>query len=106
MPEWKQEIRQRLAGVKLEPTREAAIVEELAQALAQCHAELIASGATETEADQLTLAELNGSEMLQHELRRAERHSKPEPLILGTNRRTNMIADLWQDLRYGARMLV
>src|SRR5262249_32288622 len=25
---------------------------------------------------------------------------------LGTNRRTNMIADLWQDLRYGARMLM
>jgi len=31
VPDWKPEIRQRLAGLKLEPTREAAIVEELAQ---------------------------------------------------------------------------
>jgi hypothetical protein len=27
MPDWKHEIRRRLAGVKLEPTRETAIVE-------------------------------------------------------------------------------
>ena len=31
MPDWKPEIRQRLISLKLEPTREAAIVEELAQ---------------------------------------------------------------------------
>jgi hypothetical protein len=29
MPDWKPEIRRRLAGLKLEPTREAEIVEEL-----------------------------------------------------------------------------
>jgi hypothetical protein len=33
MPDWKSEIRRRLAGLKLEPAREAAIVEELAQYL-------------------------------------------------------------------------
>src|SRR6185503_19669182 len=31
---------------------------------------------------------------------------KAEPIILGANRRTNMIAELWQDLRFGARMFV
>src|SRR5262249_44640038 len=40
---------------------------------------------------------------------RIERQIKQEPIILktdrGTNRRSNMIADLWQDLRYGARMI-
>src|SRR6185369_14394596 len=30
----------------------------------------------------------------------------PEPIALGTNRRANMIADLWQDLRFGVRMLL
>src|SRR5262249_12286121 len=30
----------------------------------------------------------------------------PEPIVLGTNRRKNMIADIWQDMRYGARMLL
>src|SRR5262245_13146402 len=106
MPEWKQEIRRRLAGVKLEPAREAAIIEEFAQYLDECYAELLSSSAKEGEAYQQTLAELSGSELLAHELRRAERRITQEPIALGTNRRTNMIADLWQDLRYGARMLL
>jgi putative ABC transport system permease protein len=105
MPEWKQEIRQRLASVKLEPARENAIIEELAQYLDDCYAELLASGATEAEAYQRTLAELSGSELLARELRRAERQVPQEPIVRGTNRRTNMLANLWQDLRYGARML-
>ncbi len=41
---WKQEIRKRIAGLKLEPTREAEIVEELAQHLEDRYAELL-SGA-------------------------------------------------------------
>ncbi len=105
MIEWKPEIRQRLAGLKLAPTREAAIVEELAQHLDDCYEELLAGGATEDEAYRATLAELSESEILARELRRVERQVAPEPIVLGTNRRTNMIADLWQDLRYGARML-
>src|SRR5215475_7567908 len=104
MPDWKHEVGRRLAGVKLEPTREAALVEELAQYLEDCYAEWLASGAREAEAYLRTLAELSGSEMLARELRRAERPA--EPIWVGTNRRTNMIASLWQDLRYGARMLL
>src|SRR6266540_2947651 len=45
MPDWKPEIRQRLAGLQLAPTREAAVVEELAQHLDDYYAELLASGA-------------------------------------------------------------
>jgi predicted permease len=105
MPDWKPEIRQRLGNTKLEPAREAAILEELAQDLADCYTELLAGGATEAEAYQRTLAELSGSELLARELRRAEGRINQEPVVFGTNRRTNMIADLWQDMRYGARML-
>ncbi len=106
MPDWKPEIRRRLAGLRLAPTREAAIVEELAQHLDDCYAESLSGGATEAEAYRAVLAELSESELLQWELRRIERQINPEPIILGTNRRTNMIADLWQDLRYGARILL
>ncbi len=106
MSEWKQEIRQRLANLKLEPTREAAIVEELAQDLEDCYEELLAGGVTPAEAARLTLAELSESDLLAQELWRLERRVAPEPIIFGTNRRSNMIADLWQDLRYGARMLM
>src|SRR5215468_11773832 len=105
MPDWKPEIGRRLANLKLAPTREAAIVEELAQYLEDCYEELRSSGATEAEAHRQTLTELRGSELLAQELRRAERQIAPEPIALGTNRRTNMLADLWQDLRFGARML-
>src|SRR5215813_1705898 len=106
MPDWKPGIRRRLAGVKLAPAREAAIIEELAQYMDDCYAELRSSGATKTDAYQQTLAELDGSELMAHELRLVERQVTPESIVLGTNRRTNMIADLWQDLRYGARMLM
>src|SRR5215470_6592772 len=101
MPDWKHEIRRRLANLELEPARDA-IVEELAQYLEDCYAESLASGATEAEAYQQTLAELSGSDLLRRELRRRERQVPRDPIVLGTNRRTNMIVDLWQDLRYGA----
>jgi putative ABC transport system permease protein len=106
VPDWKEEIRRRLANLKLEPTREAAIIEELAQHLADRYAELLSSGATEAEAHRRTLAELSGGETLRRELRRVGRPCAPEPIVAGTNRRMNMIVDLRQDLRYGARMLL
>jgi putative ABC transport system permease protein len=105
VPEWKQEIRRRLQSSRLEPARESAIVEELGAHLDDYYAELLAGGATEAEAERQTLAELSASEIFERELLRVGRQVAPEPIALGTNRRANMIADLWQDLRYGARML-
>jgi len=105
MPEWKEDIRRRLAGVKLEPAREAAIIEELAQHLDDHYAESLSGGATEAEARRAALAELSDSATLQRELRRVEREVAPEPIVLGINRRRNMIADVWQDLRYAVRTL-
>src|SRR5262245_49405154 len=106
MPKWEQEIRRRLSESRLAPTRENGVIEELSQYLDDCYDELRASGVSESEAYRRTLAELSGSEMLQRELRRAERQAPQDPIVLGTKRRTMMIADLWQDLRYGARMLL
>jgi chromosome segregation ATPase len=45
MPDWKQESKRRLAELKLAPTREAEIVEELAQHLGDRYHELLAGGA-------------------------------------------------------------
>ncbi|MGH9934735.1 MAG: permease prefix domain 1-containing protein, partial [Blastocatellia bacterium] len=106
MPEWKQEIRRRLASLNLAPSREAAIIEELSQHLDDCYAESLARGATPEEASRAALAELSDRQLLARELRRVERQIAQEPIVLGTNQRSNMIADLWQDLRYGARMLM
>lgn len=105
MPEWKQVIRERLTPLKLAPPRETEIVEELAQHLEDRYAELLSCGATPEEAYRAALAELSESAALQRELQRLEREGAPEPIALGTNRRGNMIADFWQDLRYAARTL-
>ncbi|MBS1786903.1 MAG: ABC transporter permease [Acidobacteria bacterium] len=105
MPDWKPEIRRRLVILQLAPMREAAIVEELAQYLEDCYEELLAGGATEATAHWQTLAELNSNHLLAAELQRVESYSAPDPVVPGATRRTNMIADFWQDLRYGARML-
>src|SRR5262245_3036115 len=106
MREWDEEISQLLANLKLEPAREAAIVREISQHLDDCYQEALSSGATPEEAERLTFEELGASEALQRELRRVERPSPQEPIVFGTNRRINMIADFWQDMRYGARMLI
>jgi putative ABC transport system permease protein len=105
MPDWKEEIRERLAGSKLEPAREAEIVEELSQHLDDRHAESLAYGATPEEAYRAALAELRDGESLQQELRQVESQVSQEPVVLGATRRINMLGGIWQDLRYGARML-
>src|SRR5262245_20641353 len=106
MPEWKIEIRKRLVNLTLAPAREGEIVEELSQHMEDRYRELLASGETHAEAERRTLVELSESEALQRELRRIERQIAPEPIVLGTTRRSNIISDFWRDLRYGARMLM
>ena len=106
MPDWKKEITQRLAGLKLAPTREAEIVEELAQHLDDRYQELLADGTPDADAERLTLAELSADELFARKLQKVEHKTPPEPIVIGTNRRTNMVADIWKDLRYGFRMLL
>ncbi len=92
--------------MQLEPAREAEIVEELSQHLDDCYEEALANGTTEAEAERRVQAELSEGATLQRGLRHVEWRVTQEPIPLGNNRRVNMIADFWQDLRYGARMLM
>ena len=46
MPDWNEEIRKRLRGLKVSPVNEAEIVEELAQHLDDVYQRLLASGAS------------------------------------------------------------
>ena len=103
--DWREEIRKQLASLKLAPARESAIVEELAQHLDDRYEEFLLDGASEEEAYRATLAELSESEVWAEELRHGERQIAAEPIVQGTNRRKNLLADLWQDLRLAARIL-
>jgi predicted permease len=106
MREWDEEISQLLAELKLEPTREAAIVKEISQHLEDRYQDLLLGGMSPEEAYRQTLSELNERGILGRGLRRVERQGPPETVVLGTNRRGNVIADLLRDLRYGARVLM
>ncbi|MGH9814444.1 MAG: ABC transporter permease [Candidatus Acidiferrales bacterium] len=116
MPEWKHIIREKLAGLGLDPRREAEIIEELAQDLEQRYADAIAGGAQPYQARAAALAELAASETLAREIQRIERPSRPpllrdqigmdNAIVPGSGRGVNVFADFWQDLRYGARMII
>ncbi|HET6851494.1 MAG TPA: ABC transporter permease [Pyrinomonadaceae bacterium] len=101
MPEWKDEVRKRLAGLKLAPAQEAEIVEELAQHLEDVYERALRSGATEFEARRAAIHELKGD--LLNELPRSEKPLYQEP-VFERSGRFNLLADLLHDLRYAARM--
>jgi predicted permease len=105
MPDWNEEVRRRLPPSGLSPEREAEIVEELSQHLEDLYEQTLRGGATREEAYRASLHELTEGEMLAQELRKVERLARPEPVVPGGWRRTNMLHSIWQDLRYGLRSL-
>ena len=102
MPDWKEEVRKRLAGLKLAPSQEAEIVEELAQHLEQVYERSLKSGATEAEAKQTALLELAGDDLLK-EIQRSQKPIRQAP-VLETSGRSNLLTDFLHDLRYALRM--
>src|SRR5687767_8751849 len=108
MPDWKPEIRTRLRGLRLTPTREAEIVEELSQHLDDRYEHLLSTGSSSGQAHQAVVLELTEGELLVNELRRVERMASRHPVFPGSplnGGRRNVMRDLWQDLRYALRML-
>jgi predicted permease len=105
MPDWKEEVRNRLSRSGLTPEREAEIVEELSQHLEDRYEQSLASGATEEAARRAALQELKEGDLLGREVRRAERPAARETLTPGSPARRSMFKDIWQDLRYGLRAL-
>jgi len=106
MPDFKQQIRDRLAGSSLSPTREVEIVEELSQHLEDRYEQALSRGATEGEAYEAALLELKENGLLGLEIRGVERSVQQDPVPMRIERGANIIGDLAQDLHYGLRMLV
>ncbi|HKZ03263.1 MAG TPA: ABC transporter permease, partial [Pyrinomonadaceae bacterium] len=105
MLDWKKEIRDRVAPLRLAPAREDEIVEELALHLDDRYQELLLAGASKEEALSLALEELHSSEWLVQELRRVERRA-PEPILVEANNWNKAFVGVWQDFRYSARALL
>lgn len=102
MPDWKEEVRKRLTGLKLAPSQEAEIVEELAQHLEQVYERSLRRGATEAEAKHTALLELAGDDLLK-EIQRSQKPIRQAP-VLETSGRSNLLTDFLHDLRYALRM--
>ena len=103
MPDWRPEVRSRLASLRLTPSREAEIVDELSQHLDDCWREQVAGGRSPDEATRVTLDQFRSGDMLARymaPLRQA--HSRPPVTpAIPTGQR---LADLVQDFRYAARV--
>ena len=105
MPDWKQEINRLLENLRIDPAREAAIVEELSQHLEDRYEELLLEGNSESDARRTTLEELEGGELLATALPagiRNSANSAPPPAALPSG---NLLHDLLRDVRYGLRSM-
>jgi putative ABC transport system permease protein len=103
MPDWKDQIRTRLAPLNLEPAREHEIAEELSQHLEDYYEEQLRRGLNPAEAYRQTVEELAGGALTQ-ELRSVEKLAKETALTKQSWIRS-ISTDLFQDLRYAFRML-
>ena len=104
MPDWRAEVRARLAPLGLSAYREEEIAEEMAQHLEDRYADLRARGRDEDDALRELRDEL-AREPLTPDLRDTER-PMPTPMEpVGTPGAGRWLADFWRDLRYGARSL-
>src|SRR5215510_2105681 len=104
MPDWTQYVRPRLSGLRLSPTREAEIVEELSQHLDDRYRELIAGGMPADEATRLALSDFSEGNLLADYIAPLRQAHPPAPITPGTSG-SNLLSDLWQDMRYAVRML-
>jgi putative ABC transport system permease protein len=103
MPDFKEEIRKRLVHLGLPASRENEIIEELSQHLDEEYEQAVSRGASDTDAREAALEQLRESHLQGFKFKRAER-SGPPPI--GIERKSNIVADLGQDLRYALRVLV
>src|ERR1700752_1244648 len=104
MPDWKKEIRERLAKLNLRPEREAEIVEEISNDLQYMYDELIQQGYSQKSANEGVIRELDSGD-LASELRATEESPYRQPMPEGGASKGRWISDLIQDLRYAARTL-
>ena len=103
MPDWRQEIRERLRDAGLPTGDEDGVVEEIAQHLEMQFAELSPRLGPERARESL-LAHLDVGELRDALARRRQAHAPP-PTIGGPSTTRGVLDALWQDASYGIRSL-
>lgn len=103
MPDWPEEVRRAIAGLNLEPTREAEVVEELSQHLQDRFEEMMERGDDASHAYSILLKELQDGGLLQGLRLTMQKRQKPIPAEGGGAMK--WAKGLSRDLRYAARQL-
>src|ERR1700733_13597776 len=103
MPDWSKEIRAAIAGLNMDPAREASLVEELSQHLADRYNELRGNGVDNAEACALLKGEFNDGTLVA-ELKPLLSPSLEVPAP-GIDKREPKLAGVGNDLRQSLRLL-
>jgi len=103
MPDWSKLIRSLLVDLQLEAAHEAEIVEELAQHLDDAYKDGLANGLSPQEAERSALAPLRNGTVTAN-LRSIMTSARPA-FPPGRAESRNFLASIWQDLRFGGRLL-
>src|SRR5262245_18107678 len=105
MPDWRSEVRRRLASLHLTAEAEADLVDEVAQQLEDRFRELRGGGISADEAYREAMTELEDLYPLRAGLQRNQRTPKHEPVRAGQESVGTFIESLWQDCRYAIRSM-
>ena len=82
MPDWRTAIADRLAPLRLDAAREMELIDELGAHLQDRYEELLNGGATEEQARQTVLRELNNTDVVTAESLRCGREPRIDPVYL------------------------
>lgn len=101
MPDFRAAVRARLAPLRLDPQREAALVDEFAQHLDDSYSDHRGRGLDDAAARAAALVELEGLETSAAQLRRLAR---PAPAAIPLGRaRGSILGNAWHDVRFAFR---
>ena len=100
---WTHEIRARLSSLRLSPTREMEIVDELSEHLEDRYGDLIAGGVPPDEAIRLALTDFRSSTLLAGRMASLRQAHAGAPAALAEPT-GHLLGDLWQDTRYAVRV--
>jgi predicted permease len=103
MLDWMSEIRTAIAKLEMDSAREASLVEELSQHLADRYNELRNDGMVDAEACALLKSELNDGSLVAG--LKPLLSPSPEAAVLGINKREPMLAGVGNDVRQALRLL-
>src|SRR5436190_503613 len=104
MRDWKTVVRVHLEPLPLDRARAGDIVDELAQHVAQHHADLVASGMTDEAALAAALKPLRDNARVAAEIARADR-PRAAAAVPPASGHAGLFTDLARDVRYALRLL-